>query len=126
MLYADLSEEGTINLMIQGIIQIPQFSNSHLQKWLGNPAFVSRLRNFASFVAQEETFSVRYKMHGAPLVHCEKHGELIVEQKVLCISKRKDAQHDEGTWTELFGKSPALRSESTDNDDDEAQEIDYV
>jgi hypothetical protein len=65
-------------------------------------------------------------MHGAPLVHCEKHGELIVEQKVLCISKRKDAQHYEGTWTELFGKSPALRSESTDNDDDEAQEIDYV
>jgi hypothetical protein len=32
----------------------------------------------------------------------------IVEQKVLYISKRKDAQHDEGTWTELFGQSLAL------------------
>ena len=108
MLYADPSEQGTINLMIQGIIQIPRFSDSHLKKWLENPAFVTRLRNFASFVAQEETFSARYKMHGAPLVPCEKHEELIVEQKVLCISKRKDAQHDEGTWTELFGQSPAL------------------
>jgi hypothetical protein len=104
-LYADASEIGTINLMTEGITRIPQITNSKLQEWLAVPSSITRLRNFASFVAQEEAFLVQYKMQGQ---------QALVEQRVLCISKnsRTDEQLVDGAWTGFFQRATAIRDHS--------------
>jgi hypothetical protein len=88
--------------MTEGTARIPQLINSGLREWLADPSSVMRLRNFASFVAQEETFSVRYKM--------QEGVRPFVEQKVLCISKstEKGAQRTGGAWTRFFEQGPRL------------------
>jgi hypothetical protein len=89
--------------MTEGIARIPQLINSDLREWLADPSSITRLRNFASFVAQEETFSVRYKM--------QEGARPLVEQKVLCITKsteRGGAQSAAGAWTRFFEQGPRL------------------
>jgi hypothetical protein len=61
-----------------------------------------RLRNFASFVAQEETIIVPYKMQHSPK-------GTIVEQKLLYVTKWKgtSAEVAGGPWTNFFMGSVA-------------------
>jgi hypothetical protein len=74
ILYAESDEEETISKMIGGILRLPEFSASSLQQLQASE--FTKLRNFASFVAEEEFISVKYRMHDGQ----------DVEQKVLCIS----------------------------------------
>lgn len=96
ILYADTSEIETINFMTEGIIHMPQIADSAGKNWLAEPSSVTRLRNFASFVAQEETFSVGNYM--------QESAQKLMEQRVLCISKRTGNEDSEvgGAWTSFF------------------------
>lgn len=104
VLHADVSEIETINLMTEGIAHIPDIAQLELQELLTKPSSITRLRNFASFVAQEETFTVMYNMQeGAS-----------AEQKVLCISKsmKPNKQRSEGAWMGFFAEAMRLRDHS--------------
>jgi hypothetical protein len=101
-LYADSSERETINFMTEGIARIPQIAHPSLWERLADPSSVTRMRNFASFIAQEETFLVRYGM--------QEGTRPFVEQKVLCISKNseEEAPSTQGIWTDYFGQLSGL------------------
>lgn len=92
VLHADASEIETINLMTEGIGCMSHVTSAQLQEFLVRPSSITRLRNFASFVAREETFMVNYKMHGDTASS--------VPQKVLCISKNTKTEngHVDGFW----------------------------
>ena len=95
ILHADASEIETIHLMTGDIARMPQITSPEIRKWLSKPSSITRLRNFASFVAREETFTVEYEMQGDI--------QSLVAQKVLSISKSRRAkqQHLGGTWTDF-------------------------
>lgn len=59
------------------------------------------LRNFASYVAKEESIPTRFNMESV-------NGP--VEQKMLVINKRKEAPKvsTETAWSRLFSRAPAL------------------
>jgi len=59
--------------MIQTISHLPEFAYLQMPVTHFN---IPRLRNLASLIAQEETFSMKYRMLDGQ----------IVDQKVLCIS----------------------------------------
>jgi hypothetical protein len=112
ILHADESEKPTIDLMVQGITGHKQFSI--LYKWLEYrqkdrvTGGVARLRNFASYVAREETF-----LADCPSEVIDSNNSIskASEQKVLCITKGKLLQHQEpaGRWTEYMNRSPGSR-----------------
>jgi hypothetical protein len=96
ILLADASEIETINLMVEAISRIPEMAQPQLRQWLATPSSITRLRDFASFVAQEETFTVGYGAHDG--------AKTMVEQKVLFIGKcaRVEEQLVNGTWSSFF------------------------
>lgn len=104
-LHAEPSEQATIDHMIRGITQISSLITRDMQDWGHSNFVMTRLRNFASFVAEEETFPVAYKVQHGPQT-----GE-IVEQKMLCISTKTIASSARGrlggnlqaeTWISMF------------------------
>ncbi|KAH7336407.1 hypothetical protein BKA65DRAFT_607298 [Rhexocercosporidium sp. MPI-PUGE-AT-0058] len=78
-LHADPTEKETIDLMTENIAKLPQIITSTL-----HPDLSEQLRNFASFVAIEESLPALYHM-----VTGSHSGEM-VEQKLLCVSIAKD------------------------------------
>jgi hypothetical protein len=99
-LHAEPSELDTIDLMVNGISKL-EWTNTR-DGLFSNPKSHKRLRNFASFVAQEETIIVPYKMQHSPK-------GMIVEQKLLYITKWKgtSAKVLNGQWTNFFMGSVA-------------------
>jgi hypothetical protein len=57
MFYADPSEKPTIDLMVQGISKLPPFSTKY-PSVLSQASDVLRIRNFAGYVAHQETLLV--------------------------------------------------------------------
>jgi hypothetical protein len=57
------------DLVILGILNLPEIVTAGLKR----PA--KEMRNLASFVAKEESLSMKHRMHDG----------LVIEQKVLCI-----------------------------------------
>lgn len=113
VLRADPSEIPTIDLMVRGISSLEQFSSADMRNWLGiddrckvGVTMARRIRNFASYVAHEETFQANCPLHGTG-------GTL--QQKVLCITKRRDShlQESHGSWTTCMSQSPGFRQIST-------------
>lgn len=104
ILHADASEIETISLMTEGIAHVPDIAQLELQELLTKPSSIMRLRNFASFVAQEETFTVVYDMQDG----------VSAEQKVLCISRsmRPKKQNVSGAWMGFFAEAMRLRDHS--------------
>lgn len=98
VLHADSSEVDTIELMASNISQLPEVSNEQLRNSLLAPTSVSRLRNFASFVAREETFTMEYGVHT--------DSRDAVAQKVLCVDKRagEGNQSVKGSWSAFFNQ----------------------
>jgi hypothetical protein len=97
-LHAEPSELDTINLMIDGISKLKW--NNARDGLFSNPKPRDRLRNFASFVAEEETIIVPYKMQHSPKA-------TIVQQKLLYVTKWKgtSAKVLNGPWTSFFMES---------------------
>jgi len=88
-LYADSTEQETIDFMVQNIAKLPILATSPL-----SPDATERLRNFASFVASEEVLPAsRQMMNGSQA------GE-ILEQKLLCVSKvgQEKRVQERGPW----------------------------
>jgi hypothetical protein len=107
ILHADPSEIPTIELMLRGILSLEQFSSPDMRDWLGieNPrqdgvTMAIRMRNFASYVAHEETFQAE----GPP----NEAGES-VRQKVLCITKGWNGHLQEGSWSSCMKQKPGFR-----------------
>jgi hypothetical protein len=107
-LHAEPSEQATIDHMIHGITQIPSLITKDMQEWVYSNSVMTRLRNFASFVAQEETFPIAYKMQHGPQI-----GK-IVEQKMLCISTKTMASLDKpgDAWAAIFKQKPGFQCSS--------------
>jgi hypothetical protein len=99
-LHADSSELDTIDLMINGISKLE--GNNARDGLFTNSTSRERLRNFASFVAQEETIIVPYKTQ-----HSSEG--TVVEQKLLYITKWKgtSAKAVNGPWTDFLMGSAA-------------------
>jgi hypothetical protein len=99
-LHAEPSELDTIDLMINGISKLDW--NNAQDGLFSNPKSRERLRNFASFVAQEETIIAPYKMQHSPK-------GTVVEQKLLYVTKWKEtsAKVLSGPWTNFFMGSVA-------------------
>lgn len=106
VLWADASEIETINLMTEGIAGIPEITYPGLREWIAKSSSITRLQNFASFVAREETITAQYKM--------QQGTQDSVEQKVLCISKNTTAEEGRvsGAWTNFFREALQLRNQS--------------
>lgn len=105
-LYADTSEIETINFMTEGIARMPQIVNPDARDWLAKPSSINMLRNFASFVAQEDTFIAAYYMQEGP--------QQPVEQRVLCIRKSTSIEELKvgGTWTSFVREAVQPRNHS--------------
>jgi hypothetical protein len=99
-LHAESSELDTIDLMINGISKLEW--NNEREELFSSPESRERLRNFASFVAQEETIIVPYKMQHSPK-------GTIVEQKLLYVTKWKgtSAKALNEPWTNFLMGSAA-------------------
>jgi hypothetical protein len=82
-LCADASEEGTIDQTIQGILQLPQFQ---LVESLRNMKYRTELRNYISYIVQEETILLPYKMQ-----HSSQTGT-IMPQKMLYIYRHHSVE----------------------------------
>jgi hypothetical protein len=82
--------------MVEGISRLSQIGDGELREWLAKPTSIIRLRNFASFVAQEETFTVRFEMQDS--------AKTTAEQRVLCIGNGTgtEEQRVNGAWTAFF------------------------
>jgi hypothetical protein len=105
--YAEASEQETINHTIKAITELPQLAT--VREWLQAGMLSSEeLRNFASYVAKEETIPARFNMESV-------NGP--VEQKMLVVSKRKDTLRisTETAWSRLFSKSPGFRKALLNN-----------
>jgi hypothetical protein len=109
VLYADVSEIPTIDLMVQGITRLPQFSD--LQGWLQSESVIARLQRFASFVAHEETVLVNYSTEVNDSTKSSSGLGGTLEHKVLCVSKRSFVRPPSrmGQWTEYLSQSPGFR-----------------
>ena len=111
MLYADASETPTIDLMIDRITKLPQFSG--LQKWLychDNSSAATRMRNFASFIAHEETIIVSWILVANDSKESPDGSGGMPDQKVLCVTKRGEfCGRSTGDWTACLSQSPGFR-----------------
>jgi hypothetical protein len=97
-LYAEASEQETINHTVEAITALPQLAT--VREWFQAGTLSSEaLRNFASYVAKEETIPTPFNMESVV-------GP--VEQKMLVVSKRKDLpQVSTGTsWPRILSTSP--------------------
>lgn len=117
VLYAEPSELETIDFMIRGITNLPQFSGVDMQKWLEQEASstVVRARNFASFIAKEETLLAGYRLGSNDSSEGKDGSGNNVEERVLCMTKSRtsDRQELQGSWNKLMSQSPGSRERST-------------
>ena len=116
VLYADTSEIPTLDLMVKGITKTPHFSS--LYEWLQShdDGFfadnVTRIRNFASYVAHEETIMANYQLEANDSKESDDGFIGTPDQKFLCITKRSAGrllEHTTGIWTACMSKSPGFR-----------------
>ena len=73
---------------------------------------LSRIRNFASYIAHEETIMGNCQLDGNDLKEVAEGFVSTPDQKVLCITGRSDslaAEHVPGSWTARMDQSPGLR-----------------
>ena len=98
--------------MVHGISTLVQFSTADMKQWLGIEDYLKSgvtvarsMRNFASYVAHEETFQADCPM---PLGGT-------IQQKVLCVTKRRESrlQQSRGSWTTCINQSPGFQRIST-------------
>ena len=114
VLYADSSEAPTIDLMVYSISKLPHFST--LNEWLEHHEDGSlvgtrtRVRNFASYVAHEETFLASYPFQVNDSKERIDESDGKAEQKVLCITKGREVRSPEpgGSWKACMGRSPGF------------------
>ena len=78
--HAEPSEQATIDNMVHGISQIPSLMAKDTRELGYSHPFTTRLRNFASLVAKEETIPIAYEM-----LHSSQPGKR-VQQKILCMN----------------------------------------
>ena len=116
VLYAETSEIPTLDLMVKGITKIPHFSS--LYEWLQSrdDSFftnnVTGIRNFASYVAHEETIMANYQLEANDSKEPADGFVGMPDQKVLCITKSsvsRPPEHTTGIWTACMSKSPGFR-----------------
>ena len=117
VLHAKADEISTIDFMVRGITSLKQFSTADMQNWLGSEdrevglTVATRIRNFASYVAHEETFVAVFSMQGNDFNGCFNGTIGMSERKVLCVRKARDSrlQDPQGRWTACMKQSTKIR-----------------
>jgi hypothetical protein len=103
--------------MVTGIVNLEHFSAADMQYWLSSGdseagvTVATKMRNFASYVAQEETFLANLPSQKNGFILTTDGFSCISQQKVLRIrvGKGSDVQESQGIWSRCMKKSPGLR-----------------
>jgi hypothetical protein len=117
VLHAEADEISTIDFMVRGITSFKQFSTADMQNWLGSEdrevglTVATRIRNFASYVAHEETFVAVFSMQDNDFKGCFDATVGMLERKVLCVTKTRDSRlrDPQGRWTACMKQNPRFR-----------------